>query len=899
MGGRVITSERWRQIEEILVASWEFDPELRDEFLRERCRNDSELLRELRRLDAADAATGQWTEPPSEPASSTQKLSHYELERLIGRGGMGAVYLAHRADGQFEQQVAIKIIGLPFELDEIRDRFRRERQILAGLQHPNITRLLDGGITEDGQLYLVMEYVDGVPINQFPADLDKKFDLFLSVCQAVQYAHQNLIVHRDLKPSNILVDRDGTAKLLDFGAAKLLDDSEATRTGFSMATVAYASPEQLRSEKVSTLSDVFSLGAILYELVGGEKAFGDDLVSRLGAGEAAEVKLPKQLPGDLDTVVRKALALAPSERYQSAEQLADDVRRYRNGEPVMAHPPSFRYRAGKFARRNKLAFGAGVLLLLTLLAGIGGVLWQYRKAIVEHRKAEARAEDLRKLSDSLLTQIDDAIQKLPGSTPAQKLLVSAVLEHLDRTVKDSAGDPQLEVDAANAYLRLGNVQGSPYHQNIGDTQGASASLDKALSIAIAVSRKYPENTSAKQALGLAHKSLGDLLFGIAQTQEAVVEMRSAIASFEELASIGGLTPDTKVDALLNAAGAYMHLGDEFGMVDWPSLGDFPSALAAYRTGGKIYERAAQIEPANPSVLQGIIEIHRRMGAIELHTDPAGAVSELQNAIKGTEALHEQAKQSVEFRRLEAGVLGPYAGALTEIGQYHQALAALEQGRAIQEALLAADPRDLRSIQDLDAGLSREAECYQERAAGIFAEEGSNRTADAANALRVLLKERSLLEDIVRIEPNDSVWPAKLGLVLIDIARQQQALQRPEGSLALAQKGLSMLKDVGRRQHTKAFQLDDVVTGLITVEPATLREPALAVTYAERTVEMSGRHNADFLLTLARAYRAAGQASNARAAAKEGLALLPPETEATVPSRVRKLLQAEIRGGTSK
>jgi serine/threonine protein kinase len=344
----VVTSERWRQIEEILVASWEIDPELRDEFLRERCGNDSELLRELRGLDAADAATGQWTVPPGETAPPTQKLSHYELERLIGRGGMGAVYLAHRADGEFEQQVAIKIIGLPFELDEIRDRFRRERQILAGLKHPNITRLLDGGITGDGQLYLVMEYVDGVPINQFPANLDKKFDLFLSVCGAVQYAHQNLIVHRDIKPSNILVDRDGTAKLLD--------DSEATRTGFSMATLAYASPEQLRGEKAATLSDVFSLGAILYELLAGEKAFGDDLVSRVGAVEAAEVKLPMQLAGDLDIVVRKALALVPSERYQSVEQLAEDVRRYRAGEPVMAHAPSFRYRAGKFRPPQQTGF---------------------------------------------------------------------------------------------------------------------------------------------------------------------------------------------------------------------------------------------------------------------------------------------------------------------------------------------------------------------------------------------------------------------------------------------------------------------------------------------------------------------------------------------------------------
>jgi len=371
-----------------------------------------------------------------------RRMGSYHLEGLLGRGGMGAVYLARRADGEFEQKVAIKIIGLPFELEVLRERFRQERQILAGLNHPNITRLLDGGVTSDGQLYLVMEYVDGVPIDQAPGDTNAKLDWFCDVCAAVQYAHQRLVVHRDIKPANILVDANGVPKLLDFGSAKLLAGAEVTHTRFSIVTPAYASPEQLRGGPATTLSDVYSLGAVLYQLIAGERPFGDDLITRLRHEESSRVTLPKPLPGDLDAIVRKALAPVPAERYSSVERLAEDVRSYRAGEAVLAHAPSFRYRAGKFARRNRLALGASLVLLMTVLLGIGGVLWQYRTAVMERRKAEARAEDLRKLSDRLLSEIDAAIQKLPGSTAAQHLLVSAVLEHLDRTAADSAGDPK-------------------------------------------------------------------------------------------------------------------------------------------------------------------------------------------------------------------------------------------------------------------------------------------------------------------------------------------------------------------------------------------------------------------------------------------------------------------------
>jgi tetratricopeptide (TPR) repeat protein/predicted Ser/Thr protein kinase len=299
---------------------------------------------------------------------------------------MGAVYLAERADGAFRMQAAIKLIGLPLESEEFRDRFRRERQILAQLNHPNITRLIDGGITRDGQMYIVMEYVDGVPVDKFPASLERKLEMFRAVCGAVEWAHQNLIVHRDIKPSNILVDREGKVNLLDFGAAKLMGEEAMAQTGFAMITPGYASPEQLRGEPATTLSDVFSLGAVLYELVAGEKAFGADLAGRLSGPDGA-VKLPRPLAGDLDRVVRKALASTPAERYSSAGQLAEDVRRVESGEPVIAHPPSILYRTRRLLRRHWVAASLLVALVLVLAAS-SAYAYRQREAA---RQDEVRA----------------------------------------------------------------------------------------------------------------------------------------------------------------------------------------------------------------------------------------------------------------------------------------------------------------------------------------------------------------------------------------------------------------------------------------------------------------------------------------------------------------------------
>lgn len=897
--------KRRRRLEAIFHEVSEAPPRERTARLEALCAGDTSLLEEASALLRARGITASGA--PSGPAESKdphigRRMGPYRLDRLLGRGGMGAVYFARRVDGQFDQQVAVKVIGLPRASDMFRESFRRERQILARLSHPCIARMLDGGVSDDGELYLAMEYADGVPINRYCAQhslsIRQRIELFKSVCTAVRFAHQNLVIHRDLKSDNILVLEDGTPKLLDFGTAKLLTpadtlvEGELTRQGFHAYTPQYTSPEQVMGRPISTASDIYSLGVLLFLLTTGVlpyelKEFSTAEMVRVICQEQpprpSEKAAPGTLDSDIDAIVLKALRKEPEARYASVDQLIADLEAYLDGRPVAAHHGSFRYRAAKFARRNKLALAASVLLSLTLVAGIGGVLWQARIA-------NARAEDLRKLSNSLLSEIDEAIQKLPGSTAAQKLLVSVVLEHLDRAAKDASGDPQLQLDLANAYIRLANVRGNPYDQNIGDVQGALTSLDKALSIATTLVRQQPGNAAAAHALGWAQQSRSEILFeAMGRTQEAVDTMRSAAATFEELAS----RPGAKADALIHAATAYGGLGDELGQSGTASLSDPVAALAAFQKSLEIGNRVIQLDPGSSRALRGIAVTHYKIATITAETDPAAALPDFRKAIDGINALPEEVRKALPTERLLGIVLSQTGLALKEVGKYQEALSYMEQAKAIHQRFLAADPNDTRAGADLLSVLGREAECLEDRAEGVFTEQPANRTADAASALERLSEMRSLAERLLQAEPDNAIWRSDLGLALIRMSLQQRALHQTQGTLELAIRGVDILKAVGKQPSAQGFELDAVATGLTIVLPVELRDPRLGVEYAQRTVDLSHHRKPEFLLTLARAWRAANQPEKARAAAAEGLALLPAETPVTVACRIRKQLEAKL------
>jgi eukaryotic-like serine/threonine-protein kinase len=908
-------AEFFRQAETIFQKAMETPAASRPAILEALCQGNAELLDEARSLlraceqeEYATASALSEADSRLESWSGKRRIGPYELDHLIGHGGMSAVYLARRADGQFDQQVAIKLIDLPFVTALFQERFRQERQILAKLSHPNIARMLDGGVSDDGELYLVIEYVNGWSIQQYCArhalSVRARIELFKLVCDGVRFAHQNLVVHRDLKPDNIIVLEDGTPKLLDFGTAKLLtpvDDraeSEFTRHGLRAFTPQYASPEQVLGHPISTATDIYSLGVLLFVLIAGVppyelKSFTTDEMIRVICEAEPPKPSAKAVKGtvddDLDAIVLKALRKEPQERYGSVDQLVSDLQAYLNGHPVTAHQGSFRYFAGKFVRRNRRVLAAAALLCVSIVAGMGGVIWQARIADSERRRAEARAEDLRKLSGLLLSDIDEAIQKLPGSTPAQKLLVSTVLEHLNRAAKDASGDPQMELDLANAYTRLGNVQGNPYDQNIGDTQGALSSLDKAVSFATGLVRREPKNAAAAHALGWAQQSRSEVLFGVARTREAIATMRLAASIYEDLAS----RPGAKVDDLFEAAAAYGGLGDELGQGGTASLSDPQGAMAAFYKSLEIDERIVRSNASFTRALRGIAVNRMKIANIKAESDPGAALQDYYEAIKGMNALPDDVRKTLPNRRTEASLLRKTGMALKEIGKYQEAISYMEQARAIAGPFVAKDPNDTRAANDFLALVENEAECFEERAEGIFADKKADLKADTIDAIRTLSEARSLSEHLLLTQPGNANWRSTLGLVLVRLGLQQKRLRQFDAARQASARGVGILQAVAKQEDAQGFDLDSVATGLTIVEPERLRDPKLAVECAERMVEKNHHQKPGFLLTLARAYRIAGQAEKARSAAKEGLSILPRLTANTIPSRVRKKLQAEL------
>jgi len=456
------------------------------------------------------------TKRPTAPMVG-RRIGAYQIVRQLGEGGMGAVYLAERADDQYRGAVAIKVLHHGVETEAAVARFRDERQILASLDHPNIVRLVDGGTTVEHLPYLAMEYVEGKPITKFARDrgLDvrARADLFRAVCAAIHFAHRKLIVHRDLKPSNILVTADGTPKLLDFGIAKLLGDTgphsrEAkTRTGMLLLTPEYASPEQARGESVGTATDVYSLGAVLYELMCDappHRSAASGLAGMLQAIErvpdrpstVAPVERRREIAGDLDNIILKALEKDPARRYASADHMAEDLERFLEGKPVDARAPTWRYRATKFVRRNRIAVAAGATVVIALAIATAVSIAQARRANAEAdvaAAASARAEseaktarerfaDVKNLADKLLFEIDDKLADLPNATGARELIVSEALAYLDRLAVDARGDDALLRDLAKGYMKIGDIQGSPLAPSLGRSKDAIASYDKARAI---------------------------------------------------------------------------------------------------------------------------------------------------------------------------------------------------------------------------------------------------------------------------------------------------------------------------------------------------------------------------------------------------------------------------------
>ena len=837
-----------------------------------------------------------------------KRVGAYEIDRLIGRGGMGAVYVAHRADGTFDKQVAIKLIDLPLATDLFRERFRMERQILAGLNHPLIARLLDGGVTCDQEPFLVMEYVDGVPIHRFCEDhrlsVAERLLLFKSVCEAVQFAHQNLVVHRDLKPDNILVMEDGTPRLLDFGTAKLLSPSadgmgsEFTRQGFQSFTPQYASPEQVLGNPITTASDTYSLGVLLYLLLTGVlpyelKEFTTaEMVRVICEQPPRRPTLPgsgdQRIDADLEAILLKSLRKVPGERYLTAVQFALDVQAYLDGRTVSARRGTMRYRAGKFVRRHRIALFGAALVTASLTAGVAGVVWQAKVAEAERRRAVDTSAEMRQLSNSLLYELDEAIKELPGSSGVQKLLVTRVLDHLDRTSKSAAGDRLVQLDLANAYTRLGNIQGNPYDQNLGDTAGALVSLDKALLIAQSLAASAARDDEALRALASVEQARSEVLWGVGKTPEAVESMRAATEAYERLVAERDATP-----ALISEAGAaYGTLGDELGQPGTPSLGDLAGAIDAYRKDIRLDERALSLDPNFPRARRGLGIVQLKIGNVEIETDPAQALEDYRLAEERFDALPESKQDGLSTLRIRANVVRKKATAMRELGEYAQAIPLFDQALAIQKQIAAADPKDNRSLFDVYVDLTQKAYDYEYAADPALEADPQKRRRDLAQAIPLLKEAQSIAVQLLKQTPSNEDRKASLADVQVRLGTAETELQTSDDAGKLAATGLVTLTGLAAKHPDSVLMLDFAVAALLTVKPATLRDPKLAIVCAEREALLTKRKQPSALLSVAQAYRSAGLNKQARTAAYEGLALLPSVSASAPIPRTRKLLELE-------
>jgi serine/threonine protein kinase/tetratricopeptide (TPR) repeat protein len=739
-----MTPERYQQIKNLFHAALEREPGQRAAFLDQACAGDPALRAEVEALLAVepapsfiegaiqDAVTRIAADPP-EPVQG-QRIGPYQVSRQIARGGMGAVYLALRADDQYRKHVAIKLIRRGLDTDDIIRRFRNERQILAGLDHPNIARLLDGGATGDGRPYLVMEYIEGQPIDDYgdhhKLSTEDRLTLFRQVCAAVQYAHQHLVIHRDIKPSNILVTEDGTPKLLDFGIAKLLTPElaaqtlDATAPALRLMTPDYASPEQVRGEPITTASDVYSLGVVLYGLLTGHRPYRltgrtphevlqavceqdpekpSTAITRVEEvstdGETKRItpqsvshtradtpeRLRRRLSGDLDTIVLKAMHKEPQRRYASVEQFSEDIRRHVEGLPVIARKDTLRYRAGKFIRRHKVGVFATALIMVTLVGGILATLWQARVA-------ERRFNDVRRLADTFMFDIHDEIANLPGSTRAREKLVTTALQYLDRLAQESGGDASLQRELATAYEKVGDIQGNPYQPNLGDTTGALQSYRKALVIRETLLAANPPSVDARLDVAASHSKIGDMLLSTHDLAGALERYRRANQIYEEVAA---QQPDsTRIRSAL--AASYESISEAL----W-QRGETTSGFETYRQALQIREAIVTREPGSAPAQHGLAKSLDTFATRLVYTEAkAEAVAHMRQSVAILESLAAADPINARLRRNLATGYTHLGDVLWGTGDVAGELASYRQSLVICQELATADPANIQLRRDL-------------------------------------------------------------------------------------------------------------------------------------------------------------------------------------------------------
>jgi len=790
-------SEYWQRLGDLFEGAADLPPDQQRAYLDQACGGDQELRAELERMlgisgdigiplpDRIHAVIAAAAADANNTAQATERdaligsfLGPYRVLSLLGRGGMGAVYRAEREDDQFRKQVAIKVIPRVLAGPAAVARFRAERQILANLEHPNIARLLDGG-TADGVPYLVMEYIEGQPITRYVAEpnlsIADRVRLIRNVCAAVQFAHAKLVVHRDLKPANILVASDGTVKLLDFGVAKILDPAAAdtSLTSSMMMTPDYASPEQIRGEPVSTAGDVYSLGVVLYEVLTGERPYRVTAQSPIeiekqicdteprppSEVEIVSRKMRRSLSGDLDNIVLMALRKDASRRYQSAEHLAEDLRRYLDGEPVLARPDTVWYRGSKFLQRNRWFVAAAVLVAASLVTG---TIISVRQA----RVARQRFDQFRGFARTVLVDLHGQLSDIPGTSRARQALIAHVNNYLQGVVADNTeDDTALASEIATTYLRLGELQGV--------TREAIASYENGCKLLEFKRKNGSATTEDVLALARLRLRLGNTLVDSGKAAEGKDHLLTAYGLADQIVrtNASGISEAMKIKARAywRVARIYrvqykLNEAEQYSSIAVATCQDLVKRGVRDRELDEIHNGARL-------VLAGTL---RRQGRWQQSYDLYKSVLvDNQRQVTENPASASLQRELARSHQILADMLARMSGRDEEVRTH------VRSSIRIAEALLAPDPQDKSAQNELGQYLSSgaealsrpedraEAEGYLRRAVPIFQSLLQREPSNGNLMLFAALTEAELGDAMGRVKPTrESVMRIRTGWMLL-------------------------------------------------------------------------------------------------------------------------------------
>ena len=811
-----------------------------------RCEVRSLLMFEPGRPDAHGATQGFLSAPaaataflegaagPDGTARAGERLGAWQIVRRLGSGGMGDVFEAHRADGSFEGRAAVKLIKRGMDSEAVLQRFAQERQALARLHHPNIATLLDAGLSNDGLPYFVMEFVDGVPIDEAVRGLpiEQRIKLFLQLADAVAHAHRNLLVHRDLKPGNVLVTAQGEVKLLDFGIAKALASLDGLAEGLAESglsandttigtarpfTPHYASPEQVRGEPVGTATDIYSLGVLLYQLLTGVRPTGRDATTPAQAARGVLDETPtrpsslpghitkdpdwlstrKRLAGDLDKVLLKALEKPVARRYESVDALVHDVRAYLAGYPVSARAATWRYVSGKFIARHRVPAAAAALAALSLVAGTGVALWQAHEARLGRDEARRRLADVRSVTHDLVFRFGDGIAYLPGGMSVKEDLLNATLAQLQRLADGSSGDAAIIADIAALHARLAELQGADTAPSTERPKQALAHADQAIALG---ARAWSERKADRQFTNWLARAYQIR----AQRQRAAGELDAALQTLTQERTLvaESLALQTRDDErawlLSNLAGTLFLESQVLDALNLPSLNRPDEALLRLNDAEQAYRRVLALgdqvldaldaagRPEEPKtragLLHGLASAQEGRALLRLkHDQPALALADVQAAVQTQQqalALDPLQLPWHDGLMLKSNTLATVS---LRLGQAEPALQAAQRSWDEATALAKSEGAQSRWGQALPT---------------LAHQYGRALAAVGRHAEAVTVFESSITAWTARAKGGPAVNPnaqRRIGWMRTQLSRSQQALRRPALALALAREASAGLR----------------------------------------------------------------------------------------------------------